>query len=120
MTPYVWRNFVNGVPTAREGQIESFFLQKRHSKYKLSVKKKKTGQKTGKQPPKRGVFIGTSALIPQTVRTICGIPQTVRTICGILHYISDKDRYVAQSAFGVCPLFNFLPSNVFVLNVKLQ
>ena len=71
MTPYTWRNFVNGVPTAREGQMEPFFLQKRHFKYKLSVKKQKTGQKTGKKPQKRGVFIGTSALIPQTVRTIC-------------------------------------------------
>ena len=48
-----------------------FFLQKRHFKYKLSVKKQKRGQKTGKKPQKRGVFIGTSALIPETVHTIC-------------------------------------------------
>ena len=83
VTPYTWRNFVNGVPTAREGQMEPFFLQKRHFKYKLSVKKQKTGPKNGQKPQKRGIFIGTSALILQTVCTICGIPQTVRTICGI-------------------------------------
>ena len=60
MTPYTWRNFVNGAPMAREGQLDRFFLQKRHSIYKLSVKKQKTGQKTGKNPPKKGVFISTS------------------------------------------------------------
>ena len=30
-----------------------FFLQKRHFIYKLSVKKQETGQKTGKNPPKK-------------------------------------------------------------------
>ena len=60
MTPYTWRNFVNGAPTARVGQMELSFLQKRHLIYKLSVIKQKTGQKTGKNPPKKGVFISTS------------------------------------------------------------
>ena len=60
VTPYTWRNFVNGAPTARVGQMELSFLQKRHLIYKLSVIKQKTGQKTGKNPPKKGVFISTS------------------------------------------------------------
>ena len=33
-----------------------FFLQKRHFKYKLSVIKQKTGQKTGKNSPKKVYF----------------------------------------------------------------
>ena len=61
MTPYTWRTFVNGAPTAREGQMERFFLQKRHFIYKLSVKKQETGQKTGKNPPKK-VFLSALAL----------------------------------------------------------
>ena len=60
MTPYTWRNFVNVAPTARGGQMELSFLQKRHLIYKLSVIKQNTGQKTGKNPPKKGVFISTS------------------------------------------------------------
>ena len=57
MTPYTWRNFVTGASTAREGQMGRFFLQKRHFIHKLSVKKQETGHKTGKNPPKKGVFI---------------------------------------------------------------
>ena len=60
MTPYTWRNFVTGASTAREGQMGQFFLQKRHFIHKLSVKKQETGQKTGKNPPKKGVFISPS------------------------------------------------------------
>ena len=60
MTPYTWRNFVTGASTAREGQMGRFFLQKRHFIHKLSVKKQETGQKTGKNPPKKGVFISPS------------------------------------------------------------
>ena len=33
--------------------MELSFLQKRHFIYKLSVKKQETGQKTGKNPPKK-------------------------------------------------------------------
>ena len=76
-----------------------FFLQKRHFKYKLSVKKQKRGQKMGKKPQKRGVFIGTSALIPQTVRTICRIPQTVRTISGNgAHHLRNSANVAAPFA----------------------
>ena len=60
VTPYTWRNFVTGASTAREGQMERFFLQKRHFIHKLSVKKQETGQKMGKNPPKKGVFISPS------------------------------------------------------------
>ena len=41
---------------AREGQSDRFFLQKRHYIYKLWVKRQKTGQKTGKKPPKKQFF----------------------------------------------------------------
>ena len=36
MTPYTWRNFVNGAPMAREGQMEQFFSKKafKYQKYK--------------------------------------------------------------------------------------
>ena len=56
MTPYTAKNFAIGGPTAREGQLDRFFLQKWHFIYKLSVKKQRTGQKTGKNPPKKVVF----------------------------------------------------------------
>ena len=56
MTPYTARNFAIGSPKAREGQLDRFFLQKWHFIYKLSVKKQRTGQKTGKNPPKKVVF----------------------------------------------------------------
>ena len=41
---------------AREGQLDHFFLQKHHSINELSVKKQKTGQKTGKNSKKKMVF----------------------------------------------------------------
>ena len=56
MTPYTARNFAIGSPKAREGQLDQFFLQKWHFIYKLSVKKQRTGQKTGKNPQKKVVF----------------------------------------------------------------
>ena len=37
-----------------------FLLQKRHFIHKLSVKKQETGQKTGKNPPKKVFFISPS------------------------------------------------------------
>ena len=55
-TPYTWRTFTIDAPMAREGQSDRFFLQKRHYIYKLWVKKQKTGQKTGKKPPKKQFF----------------------------------------------------------------
>ena len=60
VTPYTWRNFVTGASTAREAQMGRFFLQKRHFIHKLSVNKQETGQKTGKNPPKKGLFISPS------------------------------------------------------------
>ena len=60
MTPYTPRNFAIGSPTAREGQLDRFFLQKWHFIYQLSVKKQRTGQKTGKKNPKKGFFSSPS------------------------------------------------------------
>ena len=56
VTPYTARNFAIGGPTAREGQLDRFFLQKWHFIYKLSVKKQRTGQKRAKPPQKRWFF----------------------------------------------------------------
>ena len=41
---YLQKSFIS----TREGQMEQFFLQKRHFIYKLSVKKQETGQKRAK------------------------------------------------------------------------
>ena len=68
MTPYTPRNFAIGGPTAREGQLDRFFLQKWHFIYKLSVKKQRTGQKTGKNPPKKVFF-------RKRTRSFSGFPE---------------------------------------------
>ena len=47
-TPYMWRTFTNTAPKARKGQLDQFFLQKRHFIYILSLKILKTGQKADK------------------------------------------------------------------------
>ena len=73
MTPYTWRNFVNGAPMAREGQLDRFFLQKRHSIYKLSVKKQKTGQKTGKNSPKKIFFYFGLIFVPTQMTDVNSI-----------------------------------------------
>ena len=78
MTPYTWRNFVIGAPTARGGQSDRFFLQKRHFTYKLSVKKQKTGQKTKKNPPKKVFFPAPST----SWLSLAGYGQTISSQAG--------------------------------------
>ena len=55
-----WRNFASVVPAAKKSQLGPIFFQNIRVIYKLSVKKQETGQKTGKKPPKKGVFIRPS------------------------------------------------------------
>ena len=55
-----WRNFVSVVPAAKKSQLGPICFQNIRVIYKLSVKKQETGQKTGKKPPKKGVFISSS------------------------------------------------------------
>ena len=76
MTPYTWRNFVIGAPTARGGQSDRFFLQKRHFTYKLLMKKQKTGQKTEKKPPKKVFFPAP----PTSWLSLAGYGQTISCI----------------------------------------
>ena len=50
------RNFVSVVPAAKKSKLGPNFFQNICVIYKLSVKKQKTGQKTGKNPPKKEFF----------------------------------------------------------------
>ena len=56
VTPVERRNFVSVVPAAKKSKLGPIFLKNIRVMYILSVKKQKTGQKTGKNPPKRTVF----------------------------------------------------------------
>ena len=44
----------------KKTQLGPIFFQNIRVIYKLSVKKQETGQKTGKKPPKKGVFLSSS------------------------------------------------------------
>ena len=50
------RNFVSVVPAAKKSKLGPIFFLNIRFMYKLSVKKQRTGQKTGKNPPKKVVF----------------------------------------------------------------
>ena len=52
----------------------SHFFAKKAFQIQIVSEKAKNRTKNGQKITKRGVFIGTSALILQTVRTICRIP----------------------------------------------
>ena len=55
-TPVEPRNFVSVVPAAKKGKLGPIFLKNICVMYIPSVKKQRTGQKTGKNPPKKVVF----------------------------------------------------------------
>ena len=59
-TPVERRNFVAVVPVAKKRKLGPIFFLNIRVVYKLSVKKQETGQITGKNPPKKGVFIRPS------------------------------------------------------------
>ena len=54
------RNFVSVVPAAKKGKLGPIFFLNIRVMYILSVKKQRTGQKTGKNPPKKVVFSSLS------------------------------------------------------------
>ena len=56
VTPVEPRNFVSVVPAAKKSKLGPIFFLNIRFMYKLSVKKQRTGQKTGKNPPKKVVF----------------------------------------------------------------
>ena len=56
VTPVERRNFVSVVPAAKKSNLGPIFFLNILVVYKLSVKKQETGQKTGKNPPKKVVF----------------------------------------------------------------
>ena len=70
-TPVEWRNFVSVVPAAKKSQLGPIFFQNIRVIYKLSVKKQETGQKTGKKPPKKGVFISSSDQLAEPGHKSC-------------------------------------------------
>ena len=55
-TPVEPRNFVSVVPAAKKGKLGPIFFLNIRVMYILSVKKQKTGQKTGKNSPKKVFF----------------------------------------------------------------
>jgi len=56
VTPVEWRNFVSLVPAAKKSKLGPIFSINICVMYILSVEKQKTGQKTGKNSPKRMFF----------------------------------------------------------------
>ena len=56
MTPYMWRNFVNGVPAAREGQMEPFFFAKKAFQIQIVSEKAKNRTKNGQKTAKKRCF----------------------------------------------------------------
>ena len=50
------RNFVSVVPAAKKGKLGPIFFLNIRVMYILLVKKQETGQKTGKNPPKKVFF----------------------------------------------------------------
>ena len=56
VNPVEWRNFVSVVPVAKKRKLGPIFSKNIRVMYILSVKKQKTGQKTGKNPPKKMIF----------------------------------------------------------------
>ena len=56
MTPYTWRNFVNGAPMAREGQLDRFFFAKTAFHIQIVSEKAKNRTKNGQKLSKKGVF----------------------------------------------------------------
>ena len=53
MTPVERRTFVSVPPAAKKNKLGPIFWKNIRVIYKLSVKKQETGQKTGKNPPKK-------------------------------------------------------------------
>ena len=80
------RNFVSVVPAAKKGKLGPIFFLNIRVMYILSVKKQETGQKTGKNPPKRGGFSSPSDQLAEFIRkrtgTFFGYPEKVRTFFG--------------------------------------
>ena len=56
-TPVEPRNFVSVVPAAKKGKLGPIFFLNIRVMYILSVKKQETGQKTGKNSPKKVFFL---------------------------------------------------------------
>ena len=54
------RNFVSVVPAAKKGKLGPIFFFNIRVMYILSVKKQRTGQKMGKNPPKKVFFSSPS------------------------------------------------------------
>ena len=69
-TPVEWRNFVTVVPEAKKRKLGAIFFLNIRVIYKLSVKKQETGQKTGKNPPKNGVFPAPPTSFPQKLQQL--------------------------------------------------
>ena len=88
---------------ARGGQSYQFFLQKRHFLYKLSVKKQKTGRKTGKKNSKKPVFpapptvcMGLASNVAQRLRLDLKCCATFQAKPGMLRNVSGQTRNVVQ------------------------
>ena len=79
MTPVEPRNFVSVVPAAKKSKLGPIFLLNIRFMYKLSVKKQRTGQKTGKNPKKKGVFSSPSDQLAEffrkRTRSFSGFPE---------------------------------------------
>ena len=92
----MWRTFTNAAPTAREGQLDRFFLQKRHFICILSLKILKTGPKADKNtlktlffPTPLTIWLSLAWFVAQQIRrglkrcaTNQASPETLRNESG--------------------------------------
>ena len=58
----MWRNFVIGTPTAREGQLDLFFLQKKAFHIQIVSEEANNPLKNGQEPSQKGDFSQDSAI----------------------------------------------------------
>ena len=91
MTPYTWRNFVTGASTAKEGQLDRFFLQKRHFIYKLSMKKQDQDRKRAKTLQKR-LFL--SALLQNSTKVAAAFTDCPEKLQQFLRCFLQKRHFI--------------------------
>ena len=71
MTPYMWRNFVTGASTAREGQNGTIFFAKNAFHIQIVREKPRNRTKNGQKTSKRGVFISPSDQLAKFILKSC-------------------------------------------------
>ena len=95
----MWRTFTNAAPTAREGQLDRFFLQKRHFICILSLKILKTGPKADKNtlktlffPTPLTIWLSLACFVAQQIRPNWVWPEMLRDKSGLAWNFAQRIR----------------------------